>query len=65
VRWSRGGLRWKVILVSFLYIYNKYVFFKVPVLFDLPWYVYFWDQSHECLTFALTIRQPISFSFIV
>jgi hypothetical protein len=23
VRWSQGGLRWKVMLVSFLYIYNK------------------------------------------
>jgi hypothetical protein len=27
VRWSRGGLRWKVILVSFLDIYNKCSFF--------------------------------------
>jgi hypothetical protein len=39
VRWSRGGLRWKLILVSFLYIYNNCVFFKNPVTFDLPSYV--------------------------
>jgi hypothetical protein len=35
VRWSRGRLRWKVILVSFLYIYNKCVFFKSPFTFWL------------------------------
>jgi hypothetical protein len=35
-RWNRcvevegGGLRWKVILVSFLYIYSKCAFFKIP-----------------------------------
>jgi hypothetical protein len=28
VRWSRGGLRWKVIPVSLLYIYNKCTFKK-------------------------------------
>jgi hypothetical protein len=27
VRWSRGGICWKVILVSFLYIYNKCALF--------------------------------------
>jgi hypothetical protein len=30
VRWSRGGLRWKVILVLFLYIYNTYAFLRSP-----------------------------------
>jgi hypothetical protein len=28
VRWSGGGFRWKVILVSFLYIYNKCASFE-------------------------------------
>jgi hypothetical protein len=28
VPWSWGGLHWKVMLVSFLYIYNKCVFFE-------------------------------------
>jgi hypothetical protein len=37
--WSQGGLRWKVIIVSFLYTYNKCVFWKVPLLFDLPSYI--------------------------
>jgi hypothetical protein len=36
VLWSRGGLRWKLILDSFLYIYNKCAFFwNVPSHFDL------------------------------
>jgi hypothetical protein len=40
VCWSQGGLHWKVILVSNLYIYSKYVFFfpKAPLLFDLSLY---------------------------
>jgi hypothetical protein len=38
VRRSRGGLRWKVILVSFLYIYNKRAFFKSPFTLSLTAY---------------------------
>jgi hypothetical protein len=33
VRLSWGGLRWKVILVSFLYAYNKSALLKNPVTF--------------------------------
>jgi hypothetical protein len=33
VRWSHGGLRWKVILVSFLYMFNKCAFFNSPFTF--------------------------------
>jgi hypothetical protein len=36
VHWSRGGLRWKVILVSFLYIYNKYAFLKSLYFLSSP-----------------------------
>jgi hypothetical protein len=40
VRSSRGRLRWKVILVPFLYIYNACAFFwKDSLLFDLPSYI--------------------------
>jgi hypothetical protein len=38
VRWSRGELRWKIILLSFLYIYNTCAlifWLKIPLLFDL------------------------------
>jgi hypothetical protein len=35
VRWSRGGLHWKVILVSCLCICNKCAFFKSPFTFWL------------------------------
>jgi hypothetical protein len=35
---SRGITLTKVILVSFLYIYNKCDFLKVPLLFKLPSY---------------------------
>jgi hypothetical protein len=35
VSWSRGGLRWKVTLISFLCIYNKYAFFKRACTFWL------------------------------
>jgi hypothetical protein len=31
VRWIRGGFRWKVILVSVLYIYNKCAFSRGPI----------------------------------
>jgi hypothetical protein len=38
VRSSRGDYDEKIILVSFLYIYNKCAFFKARLLFDLPSY---------------------------
>jgi hypothetical protein len=68
VRWSRGGLRWKVILVSFLYIYNKYFFFfKIPLTFWLTlvvceeWRV----QSFSlCLLFTLSIFLPLHLPFL-
>jgi hypothetical protein len=37
MRWSREGLRWKVILVSFVYIWSTCAFFpKSPFSFDYP-----------------------------
>jgi hypothetical protein len=33
VRWSRRGLHWRVILVSFLYVYNKWSVFKKSLNF--------------------------------
>jgi hypothetical protein len=47
VRWSRGGLRWKVILVSILYIYKKYAFFlmKSPFTFWLALVTNSMEQS--------------------
>jgi hypothetical protein len=47
VRLSRRGLRWKVILVSFLYIYNKCAFFKSPVTFWLT-FVKRYRNSFHC-----------------
>jgi hypothetical protein len=37
VRWSRGELRWKVILVSFLYIYIKCASFSEKFLYFLTY----------------------------
>jgi predicted membrane metal-binding protein len=52
VRWSRGGLHWKVILVSFLYIYNKCAFFKSLFTFWLTLVKTSHERSWNSLYFS-------------
>jgi hypothetical protein len=53
VRWSRRGLRWKVILVSFMHNNNEcaFLFWKVPLLFDLPSYIVVYFHVTESAVF--------------
>jgi hypothetical protein len=64
VPWSRGGLRWKVTLVSFLYIYNKCaVFLKFLYFLTCPriffgwltvtWYLYLYFKKMSLFNWKL------------